>query len=35
MKILAGALFAALIAIPAFAQKDADARLQAATADLN
>jgi SH3 domain-containing YSC84-like protein 1 len=35
MKIFAGALFAALIAIPAFAQKDADARLQAATADLN
>jgi lipid-binding SYLF domain-containing protein len=35
MKIFAGALLAALISIPAFAQKDADARLQAATADLN
>jgi lipid-binding SYLF domain-containing protein len=35
MKILAGALLAALLSIPAFAQKDADARLQAATEDLN
>lgn len=35
MKIFAGALVAALISVPAFAQKDADARLQAATADLN
>jgi lipid-binding SYLF domain-containing protein len=35
MKIFAGALLAALISIPAFAQKDADARLQAATQDLN
>lgn len=35
MKIFAGALLAALLSIPAFAQKDADARLQAATADLN
>ena len=35
MKIFAGALVAALISIPAFAQKDADARLQAATGDLN
>lgn len=35
MKIFAGALLAALLAIPAFAQKDADARLQAATEDLN
>jgi SH3 domain-containing YSC84-like protein 1 len=34
MKIFAGALLAALICIPAFAQKDADSRLQAATADL-
>jgi SH3 domain-containing YSC84-like protein 1 len=34
MKIFAGALLAALISIPAFAQKDADARLQAATEDL-
>jgi lipid-binding SYLF domain-containing protein len=34
MKIFTGALFAALICIPAFAQKDADARLQAATEDL-
>jgi len=35
MRIFAGALLAALLAIPAFAQKDADARLQAATEDLN
>jgi lipid-binding SYLF domain-containing protein len=35
MKIFAGALLAALISIPAFAQKDADARLQAATETLN
>jgi SH3 domain-containing YSC84-like protein 1 len=35
MKIFTGALLAALISIPAFAQKDADARLQAATQDLN
>jgi len=35
MKIFTGALLAALISIPAFAQKDADARLQAATGDLN
>jgi lipid-binding SYLF domain-containing protein len=35
MKIFAGALLATLLAIPAFAQKDADARLQAATEDLN
>jgi SH3 domain-containing YSC84-like protein 1 len=34
MKIFAGALLAALICIPALAQKDADARLQAATEDL-
>jgi lipid-binding SYLF domain-containing protein len=34
MKIFAGALLAALISIPAFAQKDADSRLQAATTDL-
>lgn len=35
MRIFAGALLAALMAIPAFAQKDADSRLQAATEDLN
>jgi len=35
MRILTGALLAALISIPAFAQKDADARLQAATETLN
>lgn len=35
MRIFAGALLAALLAVPAFAQKDADARLQAATEDLN
>jgi lipid-binding SYLF domain-containing protein len=35
MKIFRRALLAALISIPAFAQKDADARLQAATTDLN
>jgi len=35
MRIFAGALLAALLSIPAFAQKDADARLQAATEDLN
>jgi lipid-binding SYLF domain-containing protein len=35
MRIFAGALLTALLAIPAFAQKDADARLQAATEDLN
>jgi len=35
MKIFRGALLAALISIPVFAQKDADSRLQAATADLN
>jgi lipid-binding SYLF domain-containing protein len=34
MKIFTGALSAALICIPAFAQKDADARLQAATENL-
>jgi lipid-binding SYLF domain-containing protein len=34
MKIFTGAILAALICIPAFAQKDADARLQAATEDL-
>jgi lipid-binding SYLF domain-containing protein len=34
MKIFAGAVLTALICIPAFAQKDADARLQAATEDL-
>jgi len=34
MKIFTGALLAALICIPAFAQKDADARLQAATENL-
>jgi lipid-binding SYLF domain-containing protein len=34
MKIFTGALLAALICIPAFAQKDADARLQAATETL-
>jgi SH3 domain-containing YSC84-like protein 1 len=35
MKIIAGALAIALISIPAFAQKDADSRLKAATEDLN
>jgi len=35
MKIFAGALVAALISIPALAQKDADSRLKAATEDLN
>jgi SH3 domain-containing YSC84-like protein 1 len=35
MKILTGALLAALLTIPAFAQKDAESRLKAATADLN
>jgi len=35
MKLFAGAVLAALISVPAFAQKDADARLQAATSDLN
>jgi lipid-binding SYLF domain-containing protein len=34
MKIFTGAFLAALICIPAFAQKDADARLQAATESL-
>lgn len=34
MKICVGVLTAAMIAIPAFAQKSADARLQAATEDL-
>jgi lipid-binding SYLF domain-containing protein len=34
MKIFTGAFLAALICIPAFAQKDADARLQAATETL-
>jgi len=35
MKVIVGAVFAALICVPAFAQKTADARLQAATEDLN
>ena len=35
MKILVGAMLAALIAVPAFAQKSTEARLQAATEDLN
>jgi lipid-binding SYLF domain-containing protein len=35
MKILVGALLATLLTVPAFAQKDADARLRAATEDLN
>src|SRR5579875_3736632 len=35
MKILVGAMLAALISVPAFAQKSADARLQAATEDLH
>lgn len=35
MKAFAGVLLTALIAIPAFAQKDADTRLQKATEDLN
>ncbi len=35
MKILAGALFAALLTFPAFAQKTATARLNAATEDLH
>ncbi|MBV9301231.1 MAG: lipid-binding SYLF domain-containing protein [Acidobacteriaceae bacterium] len=35
MKIFCGAILAALIAVPAFAQKTAAARLQAATTDLN
>ncbi len=35
MKVFVGALLAALIAVPAFAQKDAAERLQAATEDLN
>lgn len=35
MKRFAGLVLAALMAIPALAQKDADARLQAATQDLN
>ena len=35
MKVFAGAVLAALIAVPAFAQKDAAQRLTAATEDLN
>jgi lipid-binding SYLF domain-containing protein len=35
MKILVGALLATLLTVPAFAQKDADSRLRAATEDLN
>ncbi len=35
MKVLVGLTVAALISVPAFAQKTADARLQAATEDLN
>ena len=35
MKVLVGAMLAALIAVPAFAQKTAADRLQAATEDLN
>jgi SH3 domain-containing YSC84-like protein 1 len=35
MKVLVGAMLAMLISIPAFAQKSAEARLQAATEDLN
>ncbi len=35
MKVFVGALLAGLIAVPAFAQKDAGERLQAATEDLN
>ena len=34
MKLLAGVMMAAMAALPTFAQKDADARIQAATADL-
>lgn len=35
MKLLAGLAIAAMMAVPSFAQKDADARLKAATEDLN
>jgi lipid-binding SYLF domain-containing protein len=35
MKILGGVFLAALVCVPVFAQKDADARLKAATEDLN
>jgi lipid-binding SYLF domain-containing protein len=35
MKLIAGVILAALIAVPTFAQKDASARLQSATEDLN
>ena len=35
MKFYVGAMMAALVAVPAFAQKTADARLQAATQDLH
>lgn len=35
MKIFVGAMLAALIVVPAFAQKSAEARLRAATEDLN
>jgi lipid-binding SYLF domain-containing protein len=35
MKVFVGAMVAALIAVPAFAQKGVDARLQAATEDLS
>lgn len=35
IKFLAGAVLAAAMAVPGFAQKDASARLQAATEDLN
>ncbi len=35
MKVVLGALLAALITVPAFAQKTASERLQAATEDLN
>jgi lipid-binding SYLF domain-containing protein len=35
MKVIVGAVLAVLLTVPAFAQKDADARLRAATEDLN
>jgi lipid-binding SYLF domain-containing protein len=35
MKVIVGAVLAALLTVPAFAQKDAEARLRAATEDLN
>jgi lipid-binding SYLF domain-containing protein len=35
MKVIVGAVLAALLTVPAFAQKDAESRLRAATEDLN